>query len=287
VKSSVSQRGDENRADATDGGSAPREPNPNSVHADVPSNHVGNAHESQAPVGQPSGRKKITLRNRVKRMKRHVGRQLVTWFGPIALRALASTWKITLLGEENIDDAHGAQRGRIMAMWHGRILPPLPYHARRDWRVLVSRSGDGDITSNVLERFGYRLVRGSSTRGGARALREMLHTLKDGSVLVVTPDGPRGPRHAINPGLVWIARATGYAVIPCGVACDRAWRTKTWDRFTIPKPGAHLVFVYGAPILIGRETSSKEMDAVGEKIRAMMIDAELRGFAHLEEKPDW
>jgi lysophospholipid acyltransferase (LPLAT)-like uncharacterized protein len=228
---------------------------------------------------------RLPLRVRWKRAKRKLGRQVALWIGPALLRALASTWRITLIGEENVGSSDAD--GQIIAIWHGRLLVPMPYHAHRDWSILVSRSGDGDLTSTVLERFGYRLIRGSSSRGGAQALREMVQALRGGSVLVMTPDGPRGPRHAINPGLVWIARATGYPILPCGAVCDRAWRMKSWDRFTIPKPGARVVFVYGTPMRIGREMKGAELDAATDKLRAMMIDSEERGFAQLNEAPDW
>lgn len=235
----------------------------------------------------PRQREGITLRKRIKRAKRNIGRQLMGSLGPIVLRALASTWKTTLIGEENLEAARKDGRGQILAIWHGRLLVPMPFHAHRNWYILVSRSGDGDITSKVLERFGYRLIRGSSSRGGAQALREMVQTLRGSSVLVITPDGPRGPRHAVNPGLVWIARATGHAVIPCGAVCDRAWRMKSWDRFTIPKPGARVVFVYGSPILIERGMKPPELEAANAQIRAMMLDAEERGLAHLGQVRDW
>jgi lysophospholipid acyltransferase (LPLAT)-like uncharacterized protein len=203
------------------------------------------------------------------------------------LRLLASTWKITKLGEENVTSAQDRREGRIIALWHGRLLLPLAYHAHRGWNILVSRSGDGDFTSSLVERFGYSTVRGSSSRGGALALREMLKVLQEGSFLVMTPDGPRGPRHSVDAGLVWIAGASGLPVLPCGAVCDRAWRLKSWDRFTIPKPGARIVFVYGAPFSIERSSSSEDLAAASDRLKALMLESERRGLAHLNAEPDW
>jgi lysophospholipid acyltransferase (LPLAT)-like uncharacterized protein len=167
------------------------------------------------------------------------------------------------------------------------MILPLPYYARRGWHVLVSRSGDGDVSQELLRGFGYEVIRGSSSRGGARALRDMLAVLDAGSVLIITPDGPRGPRHSMNQGLAWMARATGYPVIPCGLVCDRAWRSKSWDRFTIPKLRARVVFVYGAPIWVGRSASEEDLRQTTERIGVEMTRAEQRGFELLGLEPDW
>lgn len=226
-------------------------------------------------------------RSRRKRFTRNFARSLVTRLGPIALRLLARTWRVTLLDEQHLEAARGEGGGRIITMWHGRMLLPLPHHAHRNWCVLVSRSGDGDVFEPVLARFGYGIIRGSSSRGGARALREMMQALRNGSVVVITPDGPRGPRHSMSASVAWMARATGYAVLPCGVVCDRAWRMKSWDRLTVPKPGARLVFVYGAPVAVERGATADELKAAGERIRIAMIEAERRGLAHVNQEPDW
>lgn len=190
-----------------------------------------------------------------------------------------------MLGTEHLPAAGSG--GHFMALWHGRMVVALPHHAGRDWHVLVSPSQDGDISEALLKGFGCRVIRGSSSRGGARALREMLRVLRGGSVLIVTPDGPRGPRHSMNPGLAWMARATGFAVVPCGFVCDRAWRARSWDRFTVPKPRARVALVYGAPVRIERSASVEDLDAATERIRAGMMRAEQRGFDHLQEPPDW
>src|SRR6185436_8641392 len=113
--------------------------------------------------------------------------------------------------------------GCMVAIWHGRMLLGVECARRSAWSVLVSPSGDGDISERMLQTFGYRVVRGSSSRGGARALREMLELLNGGSVIVLTPDGPRGPRHGMNPGLAWMSRATGFPVVPVGMVSNRAW----------------------------------------------------------------
>jgi lysophospholipid acyltransferase (LPLAT)-like uncharacterized protein len=194
---------------------------------------------------------------------------------------------VNVLGTEHLNAATASGGGHFMALWHGRMMVALPHHAHRGWHVLVSPSQDGDISEALLEGFGYHVIRGSSSRGGARALREMLGVLESGAVLIVTPDGPRGPRHSMNPGLAWMARATGFPVIPCGFVCDRAWRARSWDRFTIPKRGARVALVYDAPVRVERNASAEDLEHATERIRSGMMRAEQRGFEQLQEPPDW
>lgn len=167
------------------------------------------------------------------------------------------------------------------------MLFGLAHHGSRNWWVLVSASQDGDISQALLRRFGYRVIRGSSSRGGVRAVREMLAVLDDGAVLVITPDGPRGPQHSINQGLAWMARVTGYPIVPVGFACDRAWRLKSWDRFTIPKPWSRVVMVYGAPIHVEDRGSEEGLTAASASVRQALFEAETRAFEQLGQEQDW
>jgi len=160
-------------------------------------------------------------------------------------------------------------------------------HARRGWHVLVSPSGDGDVSEKLLESLGYHVIRGSASSGGARALREMLSVLEEGAVLVITPDGPRGPMHSMNPGLAWMARATGRAVIPSAFVCDRAWHANSWDNFTLPKPFARILLIYGEPLSVPREADEAAQGEATAEIKRRMLAAERRAFEHLGREVDW
>jgi len=216
-------------------------------------------------------------------------------FGPSLVRLLSWTWKTEILGLEHLGAA-GERRpdatpiagaGCMIALWHGRILLGVEFGRKRNWAVLVSPSADGDISVRLLGSFGYRVIRGSSSRGGARAVRTMLRELESGGVVVLTPDGPRGPRHSVNPGLAWLSRATGFPVVPMGLVSDRAWRLRSWDSFTIPKPFARVALVFGEPIQVPRKLREEEMAAAAELIRTRMFDCERRGLAHVGAKEDW
>ena len=216
-------------------------------------------------------------------------------FGPVFVRVLSKTWKTEVLGTDLVAQTQGAgqagtgasKSGCMVAAWHGRMLVGVEYGRASNWSVLVSPSADGEISERMLRAFGFRVVRGSSSRGGARALREMLGELRAGSVVVLTPDGPRGPRHAMNPGLAWMSRATGFPVIPIGMVANRAWHLSSWDAFTIPKPFARVTIVYGEPIQVSREGGEAELEAATELIRSRILDCERRGLLHVGASEDW
>ena len=217
--------------------------------------------------------------------RRAVGRAALGTFGPRAIKLLARSWRYRVVGQERRDAAE-AGSGVVLTLWHGRMLLALPVSEQDDVSVLVSPSDDGDLSKQVLDSFGYSIIRGSTSWGAPRAMREMLQTLEKGTSVTITPDGPRGPRHSITPGVAWIASATGMAVVPVGLVCDRAWHLRSWDHFTIPKPRARVVVVYGEPVHVGADVSEEELAAATETIRARMVEAELEGFRLLDVESD-
>ena len=231
-------------------------------------------------------RRDSDARRRFRIARRKVGSVLLPIFAPSLLRALARTWKVDVLGLEHHDAAF-AHPGRLLALWHGRMVVALHHHQGRDMSVLVSPSDDGSLVLPLLASFGQRAIRGSSNRSSARALRAMLDELGAGGTVVITPDGPRGPRHSMNNGLAWMAKVTGFPVLPCGFVCDRAWHFKSWDAFTIPRPRARLALVYGAPLEVDSDAGEPELARATDEIRARMLAAEARGFEHLGREPDW
>ncbi len=125
----------------------------------------------------------------------------------------------------------------------------IPFLYTGKWlHILISSHRDGEIMARVLERFGFRLVRGSSGKGGRGALLEMIHLLKQNRDLGIATDGPRGPAEVMKPGVAQLARLSGKAVIPIAFAASRATRMKSWDRFLIPHPFSRGVFIVGQPL---------------------------------------
>ena len=230
---------------------------------------------------QAAGRNQSDL-VRMRRWRRAIGSWLLTLLAPLLLRALAMTWRVQRRGELGLRLLRSTEPW-IISLWHGRMLAlmPLRWHRSRQLGVLVSPSDDGALAKQALEHFRYRIVRGSLNRGGARALREMRQLLAARGQLVVTPDGPRGPRHGMNVGVAWLARSSGAPILPIGVAVDRAWRLRSWDRFTIPKPFARLCVVYGDPIAVAADATDAAVETTAQRLREVLLAQEVAAFEAL------
>jgi lysophospholipid acyltransferase (LPLAT)-like uncharacterized protein len=137
----------------------------------------------------------------------------------------------------------------IYAFWHETILFPASFNTRI--HVLISRHRDGELIAQVCRFLGFRVARGSTTRGGASAVLE-LHRHSKKTHLAVTPDGPRGPRRRVQPGVIYLASVTGLPIVACGVGFSRAWRARSWDRFAVPKPWSLAVGVVAPAVHVPR-----------------------------------
>lgn len=169
--------------------------------------------------------------------------------GWMMLRVLGATWRLRILGREALDRRAPAADPVIYTLWHGQMLPILWGHRRRTG-VVVSEHKDGEIITRILERFGMFGVRGSSSRGGTRALLEAVQVIRAGADMAFTPDGPRGPRHAFAPGALILAHRAEVPIVPLVAFADRVWRLRSWDGFEIPKPFARVTVLYDAPRLV-------------------------------------
>ena len=129
------------------------------------------------------------------------------------------------------------------------MLFPAYYWAWPEMQILISDHRDGELITQVVKRLGFGVVRGSTTRGGARALREMTHRVDQGH-LCVTPDGPRGPRRHVHQGLPFLGSQTGLPIVGTGMAFKRPWRAKSWDKFAVPRPFSHAVCVGTEPVIV-------------------------------------
>jgi lysophospholipid acyltransferase (LPLAT)-like uncharacterized protein len=195
--------------------------------------------------------------------------------GTLVLRLLGWTWRIR---REN-DAPWRALKKRgaawIFSLWHGDLLALTWTHRGLGIVVMVSEHRDGAMIAGVLERLGYETTRGSTTRGGVRALLGLIRALKTGQPGGVTPDGPRGPRHSYQEGILAAARRANAPIVSIGVSVNRAWRLKSWDQFTIPKPFATISFAYSDPMTVA------EGDDV-TRFSAALHDAAARAAAALD-----
>ncbi len=153
--------------------------------------------------------------------------------------------------------------------------------------VLVSASGDGSLADMFLKRLGYGTLRGSTAKGGARAIREMRRLLSEGTAVAITPDGPRGPRHEPNEGAAFLARATGRPILPIGFGVSRALRLGSWDRFTIPLPFSRVTVAFGETIEVPRDGGDEGLEAATALLKTRLMAVESEAFASLGQEVDW
>lgn len=170
--------------------------------------------------------------------------------GPL-VSMLARTWRVATFGEERWHAVLDAGRPHIFLLWHDALLPLLWQHRGRGVTIVVSEAQDGRYLAAYARRLGYRESRGSSTRGGVRALVGAVKTLRAGGAVAFTPDGPRGPRREFKGGVLLAAQRGGAVVVPLHAGADRAWRLRSWDRFLIPKPFAKVRIAYGRTFEVG------------------------------------
>lgn len=160
----------------------------------------------------------------------------------------------------NLDPNRPNFQGRYLyAFWHENILVPAYHYGRRDIHVLISEHADGQLIAEACRHLGFRVVRGSATRGGARAVRQMVRRSRTAH-LAITPDGPRGPRRQVQPGVVYLAAVTGLPIVPFGIAFERAWRMSSWDRFALPRPWSAAVCVTAEPIRVPENIRKDQLE---------------------------
>jgi lysophospholipid acyltransferase (LPLAT)-like uncharacterized protein len=203
----------------------------------------------------------------------------VRTLGSRLLLALGATWKVRIIGdcERSVIEGHVPF---IYAFFHSRLLVPTFTHRRRGVAIMVSRHGDGEMIHGVLTTLGFRSIRGSSTRGGAKALLEMKDLPPD-VPLAITPDGPRGPAEAVQPGAAWLASRTGRVLLPGDYACNSLWRLRSWDRFMIPKPFSTIHIVFGEPMHVSPDLTLEDVPAVSEELGRRIAAARAEAEASL------
>ena len=186
------------------------------------------------------------------------------------IRLWMCTMRVRILTADGREHpADPAQSQFIYAFWHEGLLAPLA--TRPKIRVLISQHTDGELIAQICERLGIGVVRGSTARGGCQALLEMIRSAEGNTHLGITPDGPRGPRRELKPGVVMIASQSGLAIVPAGIGFVRAWRFQSWDRFALPVPGSIMVGVVGQPIHVPRDLDRNELAEWQRRVESELL----------------
>ena len=217
-------------------------------------------------------------------MKKSVGDWLLlNLVPPMAagmIRLLRFFLRIEFIGEEHPRAFWKRGEHVILAFWHDQLLLMVQGYRGSGAKILISASKDGELIARTMRWFGQGAVRGSSTRGGRSAFKAMMALADEPFDLVFTPDGPKGPRHQIKPGVVQLARLTGRAVIPMAFACSRGHRFSSWDRFLLPYPFSRGVYAFGEPVVYRKGEDAEEFRA---RLQQAMEENVRRAQARLEK----
>jgi lysophospholipid acyltransferase (LPLAT)-like uncharacterized protein len=217
----------------------------------------------------------------LERMSRALVPVLAAWL----IRLLRRTLRLRHHGREALDRLEADGRHYIHAFWHGHLaLMAFSYRGPRI-AILISRHRDGEYIARTMERLGFDTIRGSSTRGGAMALRAAVRRLREGWDLAITPDGPRGPRHVVQPGVIEAARLSGAPVVPVVFAARPAWVVRSWDRFVIPRPFARGLFLYGEPMEVPRDASPEARESLRRSLEDSMIGLSVQAEREVRRGP--
>lgn len=191
---------------------------------------------------------------------------LVSWIVPAILRLIGCTLRETTTYEEGAIQSLDEVYPGIFPFWHRCVLPATWIYRHQHPAVMTSQSRDGEFIARVIKRFGFIPVRGSSSRGGQRALLEMNQLLAKGHAVAFTIDGPRGPRGVAKKGPVFLARMSGVPITAFYVAVERAWVLNTWDKLVIPKPFSRIYVRFAKKIFVPPHAD----DATLERFHAEM-----------------
>ena len=193
----------------------------------------------------------------------------------VLIRALRATVPIRFHNAGALERARGPSgRPYILSFWHGRLLLMRFAYPGRHITVLISRHRDGELIARTLAHFGIHSTRGSTTSGGMAGLREVVRRLREGWDAAFTPDGPRGPRHVVQPGVIEAARLSRCAIVPVSFACRSGWRLNSWDRFVVPRPFTRGLVLYGEPMVVPESARAGDLEAFRLRLQEDMVRLE-------------
>ena len=210
--------------------------------------------------------------------------RLALWFlsaaGTLLIRLIGPTLRYEISIEDGGPPTDRVEPG-IYVFWHRGVIPACYHFRGRGICVMTSSSFDGEYIARIISNFGYKPVRGSSTRGGVRALLGMHTDIEQGRAVCFTIDGPRGPRYVAKPGPVLLARNTQVPIVAFHIACERAWILKSWDALIIPKPFSRALLRISALVQVPREADSASLDAFHQQMQAALDRARSWSDEHL------
>lgn len=201
------------------------------------------------------------------------------WLGARLIRFIALTQRTRVYGEEKVQQLWRSGQQVILSTWHDQLLMMVTVYHGPGAKILISQSRDGELIARTVAYFGQEAVRGSSSRGGRAAFRELLKLAEQQTDLAVTPDGPKGPRHQLKDGVVQLARLSGRPVVPLAYVTSRGHRFASWDRFLLPCPFAHGVYLFGDPVFLERHA---DLEQCRQRLQEAMEQTHAQAQQYLE-----
>jgi hypothetical protein len=205
--------------------------------------------------------------------------RLIGWAGYFTISLIGWTVRWKSEGDEHLEEIYKNGHRAIFTFWHGRIFPATYYWRHRGIVVMTSMNLDGEAIAQCIERFGYGAARGSSSRGGLRALAQLVRDIHHGRDAAFTIDGPRGPRYIAKQGPVLLAFKTGAAIFCFHISMKRKIQLKSWDEFQIPLPFTTAIVLKAPPIWVPADATEEQLRGLHESMQAVLDDLRIRGDA--------
>ncbi len=212
--------------------------------------------------------------------------RLLSWL----LVLLRATWRVRFgAGSEHLDRLLATERPIIFAFWHSRLVVCDFIRNRtidrgRPVALLTSLSRDGELAARAAGRRGYRIIRGSTSRGGLTSMLRLRRAMRAGASAAIAPDGPRGPACKVQPGTVMLAQRAGAPILPAAYAASRCWRVRSWDRLVVPKPFARVVVTVGEPLEVPSQLSGAELEELASELERRLDELVSHAESNLEDR---
>lgn len=202
------------------------------------------------------------------------------WIASWLMRAWAATLRRVDVGRQYPESCWARGERGIVTFWHGRLLM-MPFgYPRQPGTILISQHRDGEYITRIAKRLGFDVVRGSATRGAAGAFKQLIHSLRNGSNAVITPDGPKGPPQRVKSGVVELSRLSGMPILPVAFGAWPRTILKSWDRFLVPHPFGRGVYVWGEPIYVPGDADKAAVEKIqlllAERLDGLVAEADMR-----------
>jgi len=202
---------------------------------------------------------------------------LLSFFGRWIFQCLFLSNNISVKGEKNLLDAIKSEDPVMICVWHGRLLFPSWYIRRHtSLHIISSRHPDSEILARILRHWGYKLIRGSTSKGGSRVIREMTKIFNNGGIIAVTNDGPKGPLRIAKSGSISLAFKKNIKIISVTGSATRYWQAKSWDQFMLPKPFGKIQIIVSPPLKIDSNpaTTNEEVNLLTNFINQYQDEAD-------------